>query len=201
MKHLLYLHGFLSGPASSKAQQTAAFLNRYAQSWQFHCPALSSYPDIALEQMQQLIEQFPLQDLALVGSSLGGFWAKYLAEQYDLPAVLINPAVAPGQLLAKYIGQPLQNFYSEQTYVLNDAHAAFLTQCDAGALKHPENLWVLLQTGDETLDYRAAAAYYAGCRVDIETGGNHSFAGFETHLPALLQFFADFWAKKGILRA
>lgn len=200
MKHLLYIHGFLSGPASSKASQTMAYLKHNDQ-WQVHCPALSSYPDVALRQLQQVIDEIPLQDLALVGSSLGGFWAKYWAQRYDLPAVLINPAVAPDKLLARYIGQPLTNYYSADTYVLNEDHAAFLNQYDAGPLEHPENLWVWLQTGDETLDYRQAAEYYAACNLYIEEGGNHSFAGFEARLPALLQFFADFWAKKGILRA
>lgn len=200
MQHLLYIHGFLSGPASSKARQTAAFL-QHNDAWQLHCPALSSYPDLAAAQLDTLVEQLPSQNLALVGSSLGGFWAKYLLQRYDLPAVLINPAVAPHQLLARYIGQPLSNYYSTDTYVLTEEHARFLQRCDAGPIARPENLWVWLQTGDETLDYRQAAEYYAACRLHIEEGGNHSFAGFEARLPALLQFFADFWAKKGILRA
>ena len=200
MHHLLYLHGFLSAPNSTKAQQTAAYLSTLSN-WQFHCPALSSYPDVAAQQLHSLLRTLPLDNLGLVGSSLGGFWAKYLAEHYDLPAVLINPAVNPGQLLAKYIGQPLQNYYSADSYTLTDQHATLLNQLDAGGIKHPENLWVWLQTGDETLDYRMAAAYYAACRVDIEEGGDHSFVGFEARLPYLLQFFADFWAKKGILRA
>ncbi|MFO1368587.1 MAG: YqiA/YcfP family alpha/beta fold hydrolase [Marinagarivorans sp.] len=200
MKHLLYIHGFLSGPASSKACQTMAYLT-HNEGWQVHCPALSSYPDIAERQLRQVIDSLPIQDLALVGSSLGGFWAKYWVQRYDLPAVLINPAVAPDKLLARYIGQSLTNYYSAETYVLTEQHAAFLHQCDAGDLTRPENLWVWLQTGDETLDYRQAAEYYAACRLHIEEGGNHSFTGFEARLPALLHFFADFWAKKGILRA
>jgi uncharacterized protein len=201
MRHLLYLHGFLSGPNSQKAQQTAQYLSRVASGWQFHCPALSSYPDKALEQINDFLTSVPHQNLALVGSSLGGFWATYLAEQHNLPAILINPAVSPGQLLSKYIGQPLQNYYSDETYQLTEQHRAFLNQCDTATLTRPENLWVWLQTGDETLDYRQAAAYYAACRIDIEEGGNHSFAGFDARLPSALQFFADFWAKKGILRA
>ncbi len=200
MKHLLYIHGFLSGPASSKASQTMAYLQHH-DDWQVHCPALSSYPDVAERQLQQVIDPLPIQDLALVGSSLGGFWAKYWVQRYDVPAVLINPAVAPDKLLARYLGQPLANYYSADTYVLNEQHAAFLRQCDGGSLLRPENLWVWLQTGDDTLDYRQAAEYYAACDLYIEEGGNHSFAGFNERLPLLLQFFADFWAKKGILRA
>jgi uncharacterized protein len=196
MKHLIYLHGFLSAPASTKAQQTAIHLSQH-QNWQYLCPALSSYPDVAVDQLHALLENLPLTHVGLVGSSLGGFWAKYLAERHDLPAVLINPAVAPDQLLAKYIGQSLQNYYNQDTYLLTSQHAAVLSRCDAGALKHPENLWVWLQTGDETLDYRDAATYYAACRVEIAAGGNHSYAGFEQRLPEILQFFTDFWAKKG----
>ncbi len=200
MKHLLYIHGFLSGPASSKATQTAAYL-QHMPGWQLHCPALSSYPDVAAGQLHDLVAQIPPADLALVGSSLGGFWAKYLVQQLDVPAVLINPAVAPDSLLARHIGQPLANYYSADTYILNEQHAAFLHQCDTGALARPENLWIWLQTGDETLDYRQAAQYYAACQMEIEQGGNHSFMGYEARLPLMLQFFADFWAKKGILRA
>jgi predicted esterase YcpF (UPF0227 family) len=200
MKHLLYLHGFLSGTESKKARQTAAFLQQQP-GWQLHCPSLSSYPDLAAQQLDDLVATMPINDLALIGSSLGGFWAKYLVQHHDVPAVLINPAVAPGNLLARHIGQPLSNFYSADTYVLTERHAAYLNACDEGALARPGNIWVWLQTGDETLDYRQAATYYGACQLDIEAGGSHSFEGFPARLPAALQFFADFWAKKGILRA
>lgn len=200
MQHLIYLHGFLSAPASTKAQQTAEFLSAQPN-WQYHCPALSSYPAQAFTQIEHLLASLQGQPIALIGSSLGGFWAQYWAMRLDLPAVLINPAVHPGQLLARYIGQRLQNYYSAHSYELTEQDAAFLNQCDTQPLEHPDNLWVLLQTGDETLDYRHAAAYFAQCRLSIDAGGNHSFTGFETHLSELLQFFADFWAKKGILRA
>lgn len=127
----------------------------------------------------------------MIGSSMGGFWAHYFAEQYGLKAVLVNPATQALTLMPAYVGQMLKSYYSETFYVLNDNHINELKQYDTLTITEPKNYWLLAQTGDETLDYTAAVKRYQGCKQTIEKGGNHSFAGFEKHLPDIIHFFEN----------
>src|SRR5690606_21817342 len=92
---VVYLHGFNSSPASTKARQVAAYCA--ARGWHCAAPQLSHDPRLAVGWLEQLLEQEGLPRL-LIGSSLGGFYAAWLAERYDLKAALINPAVSPARL-------------------------------------------------------------------------------------------------------
>lgn len=190
MIQLVYLHGFLSSPLSSKAVATERWLAQHQPDWSFHCPALSSYPDVARDQISELLDRLHGQPIALLGSSLGGFWATGFAEQRSLPAVLINPAVAPHTRLHEFLGKPLRNYYTEEEYHLEPHHLQHFVDFDTPRLQFPENYWVMLQTGDETLDYRQALAKYAQCKITLEEGGNHSFAGYANWLPQISQFIA-----------
>ena len=192
MPNLVYLHGFLSSPESSKAKLTGAWCAQQARpDWRFHCPSLSAYPGSAIATITSLLDELRGQPTALIGSSLGGFWATGFAERYGLPAVLINPAVSPQTRFHEFVGQPLRNYYTEDTYTLQPGDLADLASVDTRHLQHPQNLWVLLQTGDETLDYRLAAQKYADCRLTIEEGGNHSFAGYDHWLPPITEFLNE----------
>ncbi len=191
MRHLVYVHGFLSAPQSSKAQYTGAWLSAQHPEWQFHCPAVSSYPDVANGQIETLLQGLPLQETGLIGSSLGGFWATRFAERFNLPAALINPAVAPHTRFQHWIGQPLQSYYGDAVYTLEARHLALLGEFDVATITRPENFWVMVQTGDETLDYRQAVARYAGCKQTVEAGGSHTFDGYEQWLPEILRFMGE----------
>lgn len=188
MSALVYLHGFLSSPRSIKAQQTEAWLQTHRPDISYQCPFLSSYPGQARATLEQLMARLDGEGIGLVGSSLGGFWATYLAEQYNLPAVLVNPAVRPQDRFAEFVGQPLKNYHSDDEYCLTKEDLQHLLQADTQALRNPANYWVMLQTGDEALDYRLARDKYQSTRLQVEEGGSHSFEGFENWLAQVIEF-------------
>lgn len=192
MPTLIYIHGFLSSPKSIKAQVTHDWLRYNRPDWRFECPFLSSHPAQAKAELEGLIDLLPDREIFLLGSSLGGFWATYLAEAHKLPAVLVNPAVSPQRRFRELVGQPLKNYHTAETCILTEDDMAELAVCDVERLCDPDLYWLLVQTEDETLDYRDAVAKYRGCRQTIEQGGSHAFDGYEGWLPDIAEFFEDF---------
>jgi len=182
---ILYIHGLNSSPASTKASQlTAAMAARGLQA-RLRVPALHHHPRQAIAQLEALIAE--LGRPTLVGSSLGGYYATHLAERHGLKALLINPAVRPHELFDGYLGTQT-NHYSGETWELTAGHVAALAELDVESPMDPARYQVWLQTGDETLDYRRAQAYYRHCALRIEAGGDHGFQGFAERLPMLFAF-------------
>ena len=182
---ILYLHGFCSSPESWKARQLGHALRERGLRSRFFCPFLSHVPDEAVAQAEAIIarEKGPL---ALVGSSLGGFYATYLAEKHDLRAVLVNPAVIAPISLEKYLGTQT-NLYTHEEFEFTLAHVEQLRALERSRIT-PERYLLLAETGDEVLDYRQAVARYAGCRQMVFDGGDHSFTHFADCLPQLIDF-------------
>ena len=183
---ILYLHGFRSGPQSVKAQQLGAYCA--AQGVAFVCPQLPPDPTAALALTERLIAESRArgETVTLVGSSLGGFFATALAERHQLKAVLINPAVIAHLSLADYLG-PQTHLYSGETFVLTPEHLDALRGLEVPA-PTPARYLLLAEKGDELLDWRQAAARYAGCRQVILDGGDHSFTRFADYLPTIVEF-------------
>ncbi len=127
-------------------------------------------------------------ETAVIGSSLGGFWATWLVEDYDLRAALINPAVRPSMLEPGYLGVELRNYHSGEACTLTHEDVANLESVRVDAITRPENIWLLAQKGDDTCDYRLAAKKYAACRQTIEGGGDHSFQNYERWIPEIIDF-------------
>ena len=182
---ILYIHGYNSAPESKKATQLSSLMQRIGCSDQLRVPALHHHPREAIAQLQAAISDLgrPL----LVGSSLGGYYATYLAEQHGLKALLVNPAVSPHRMFDGYLGTQT-NLYSGQTWELTHDHVTALAELEVAAPQDPERYQVWLQTADETLDYRLAEKYYKACALRIQAGGDHSYQGFAQQLPALLNF-------------
>lgn len=191
MATLLYIHGFLSSPQSAKAQQVRAWLAANRPDIHYIGPYLKPYPCEAAQVLQAIVEDGRNAPLYLIGSSLGGYWATWLAEQYELRAVLINPAVRPRMLDPEYVGVPLENFHTGERFQLSRNHIDELAGFDTPRIRRPENYWLLAQTGDETLDYRQAVDKYAACRQTIEEGGDHGFQGFERWIPSAVAFLEN----------
>jgi uncharacterized protein len=189
MASLLYIHGFLSSPQSFKARQTQAWLAANHPEIAYHCPQLSPYPGQTQRELEHIVESLLPQPVYLMGSSLGGFWATWLAEKYDLRALLINPAVRPHHFMPRYTGQELKGYHTDDRYLLTATHVEEIKAVDVPVNRHG-NYWLLVQTGDETLDYRDAVQKYAGCKQTIEEGGDHSFQGFDRYLEPGLEFLA-----------
>lgn len=188
MSLLLYIHGFLSSPLSHKAQQAKAWLEQNHPEVDFVCPALPAYPDQAIARLEAVVEQRLPEAVYLLGSSLGGYYATWLGEKYNLRAVLVNPAVAPHRLITDYLGRDLKNYHTEEHYRLDAGHIDQLRALDTDGLQYPANYWLMVQTGDDTLDYRQAVKKYRHCRQLVEEGGDHSFQYFERWLPEIFQF-------------
>ena len=182
---LLYLHGFNSASSSHKARVLQTTMTRLNRGAQFLAPDLPHRPAQAIALLETLIEQMP-KTSTLVGSSLGGYYATYLAERHDLKAVLINPAVAPFRLLAPLIG-PQKNYYTGEVYEFTPQHLAELEELEIAVL-HPEHYYLLVQTVDEVLDYRDAAARYVGAKQSVIPGGDHGFQQIENYLSDILAF-------------
>jgi predicted esterase YcpF (UPF0227 family) len=187
MSMLLYLHGFNSSPQSKKAIETERWLQLNAPNIKFFCPQLSPYASRVMQSLAELIEAYLPQPVYLVGSSMGGFFATCLSEQYNLPAVLINPAVNPGSGLHSWLGEN-SNFMTGERWVFEPRHIEEYNDLNPQQIKRLANYKILLQTGDEVLDYRHAQNRYKGCAIETEVGGNHSFVDYQQHLPAILKF-------------
>lgn len=190
MPMLLYLHGFLSSPASSKAVQVRGWLANHRPDIQYRCPLLTPYFGEMAKTLEALVKDRLPDPVYLMGSSMGGYLATWLAEKYDLRAVLINPAVKPSVLDHGFVGMELRNYHTGDRYVLSEAHISELKALHSPVIQRQDNYWLMVQTGDETLDYRLAVEKYRGCEQLVEEGGDHGFAGFERHIPAAIRFLA-----------
>ena len=186
--HLLYLHGFRSSPRSAKAQRMAAWVARRRPDLHWWCPQLPPSPREAMAQVLEGVATWPLDAMAAVGSSLGGFYATVVAERLGCPAVLLNPAVDPARDLAKHIGEqtawhdPAERFHFRPEFV------GELRAMTPAALTDPQRYFAVIATGDEVLDWREMAARYAGCRLTVVDGGDHALSDFDDHLPGIVDF-------------
>ncbi|MDP2229176.1 MAG: YqiA/YcfP family alpha/beta fold hydrolase [Moraxellaceae bacterium] len=185
MTHLIYIHGFNSSPQSLKAQQLLAFVQACRPDIRVQVPALPMNPEAALALLESCVQACPLAP-GLIGSSMGGFFANVLAARHGLRAVLVNPAVHPHQLLRRHLGVN-HNYHTGEASELRAAHVDFLQRTEV-APGHRDRIRVLLETGDETLDYRDAERFYTGCHVEIAQGGSHAFEGFQAALPSIVDF-------------
>ena len=182
---ILYLHGFCSSPASWKVRLLADTMSGRGLADRLFCPFLSHVPDEAISQAEEIIGRHT-GPLTLVGSSLGGFYATWLAEKFDLRAVLINPAVVAPISLEQYIGTQT-NLHTGETFEFTAEHIAQLRALEVARVT-PSRYLLMVESGDEVLDYRLAVARYAGCRQVVLEGGDHSFTRFPDYLPQLLEF-------------
>ena len=183
---IVYLHGFCSSPSSTKARLLAGALDSRGLGDRLFCPALSPVPAEAIAQVEAIIAAQRGRPLTLVGSSLGGYYATWLAEKHELRAVLINPAVVCSLDPEMFIGTQT-NLYSGESFEFTAEHIAQLAALEAPRIT-PERYLLLVETGDEVLDYRQAVARYAGCRQCVLDGGDHSFTRFPDLLPQLFEY-------------
>jgi predicted esterase YcpF (UPF0227 family) len=189
---IVYLHGFRSSPASAKARQlvdaVAALPARVRPV--LHVPTLAAGPALDVSATLAWIESNvtqPEAQLTIVGSSLGGFYATCLAERTGARAVLINPTIRPYDDLRPYVG-PQVNLYTGETFVVTQAHFDALRAMAVDRITRPERYWLMVQSGDEQLDYREAVAFYAGAFQLVEGGGDHGFQRFDAQIAPLLRF-------------
>jgi uncharacterized protein len=189
-QRIFYLHGFNSSPDSLKARLFTDYCRQCGVT-DVSVPSLPYAPDRAMNLLEAAVAPRAAEIALLVGSSLGGYYATYLAERYNLKAALINPAVAPGDSLQRDFLGWHKNMYTGEEYEFTREHVNFLRTLNVEKIHTPANYLLCVQSGDEILDYRLAVKFYAGSQQLVEDGGSHSFENFAAILPRILQF-ADF---------
>ena len=179
---IVYLHGFNSSPQSHKAQVFGRHMAERGLAGEFVCPALPT----SARQAIRIAEEMASKPVCYVGSSLGGFYATYLVEKHGGKAVLINPAIDPHVGLRAYLGAQ-KKLYSGGPYELTEAHLAEWRELYVPKIT-PARYLLLVETGDEVLDYRRAVERYAGAEQVVVRGGDHSLQSFPSHLERILTF-------------
>ena len=203
MTSILYLHGFRSAPASFKAQVLARAMADRGSSAAWHCPQLPASPREAIELALSIARDILSADasaepsshdkgaadttdrLTIIGSSLGGYYATWLAETLGCRAILLNPAVHAAQALATQVGEHKQ-FHSDQPFIFLPEYVQELQTLWVPALTRLDRYFLIAATGDEVLDWRDMAARYAGARQHIVDGGDHGLSDFDPLLPLIL---------------
>ena len=186
---IIYLHGFRSAPASIKAQALKARMTERGLADRFWCEQLPVSPRAAIALAEAAIARARAAGLTptVVGSSLGGYYATWLAEHHDLQAVLVNPAVVAPLELGAYVGTQ-DNMYTGERFEFTRGHIDELRALEVPAVSRPQRYWLLVETGDEVLDYRHAVDKYAGARQTVLEGGDHGFSRWGDYLDAVIAF-------------
>jgi uncharacterized protein len=185
--HLLYLHGFRSSPQSSKARQVAAWVGSHRPDLTWWCPQLPPSPREALERVLARLQGWPAPQTAVIGSSLGGFYACVVAERIGCLAVLLNPAVDPAHDLSRHIGETTA-WHSDERFFFRAEFVDELRAMTPTALTDPQRYFAVIAKGDEVLDWHAMTALCAGCKVKLLEGGDHALSDFSEHLPDVIDF-------------
>lgn len=189
---ILYLHGFRSSPASFKARMMANAMAARGLARNWTCPQLPASPrqaiDLALGiARRQLTQAAAARALTVIGSSLGGFYATWLAEQLGCKAVLLNPAVEAARDLATQVGEQ-RMYHSGAPFVFLPGYVDELTALHAARITQPDRYFLVAATGDEVLDWREMRDRYAGCRQRIVPGSDHGLSDFADWMPEVLEF-------------
>ena len=184
---LVYLHGFNSSPKSQKVSELRSLLPAIAPNVELVVPELGFDPRQALERAEAAVSSAGDRPIGLIGSSMGGFYASVVSARFGIRAALVNPAAWPYQLLKGHLG-PQYNPYTGEHYELTTRHMAVLEAMEPGGQVDAQNLYLLVQTGDETLDYREILAKHPGAMSWIQPGGDHRFQRFERVVPSILAF-------------
>jgi predicted esterase YcpF (UPF0227 family) len=184
---ILYLHGFRSSPLSMKATLMAAHMQKLGRSADYVCPQLPASPKLAIELAQRLCQNVNPAELAIVGSSLGGYYATWLAEQVGCRAVLLNPAVKPPRDLESYVGVTT-HYHSDEPFEFKSAYVDELRSFAIERITRPERYFLIAATGDEVLDYREMVAHYPQARQIVIQGSDHSISEFSDYVEPVLAF-------------
>ena len=188
LTHLLYLHGFRSSPQSAKAQIVARWLAQHHPELTLWLPQLPPSPADAMQLIRHGVATWPTDSMAVMGSSLGGFYATVLAEERGCQAVVLNPAIHPERDLAQHIGHHTHWHDPATAFDFLPQHVDELTAMQAPALAKPERYAAVIAKGDEVLDWHEMSARYQGAQIRLLEGGDHALSDFEDHLPFVMNF-------------
>lgn len=184
---ILYLHGFRSSPRSFKARVVADRMKALGRGDELICPQLPASPKAAMDLALELVDGHAASELAIIGSSLGGFYATWLAERLGCRAALLNPAVNPLTDLEKHVGVTTA-WHSDEPFEFKREYIDELAALRVAQITQPERYCLLAATGDEVLDYRDMVAHYAGARQHVIEGSDHAIPEFPEYVDEVLAF-------------
>jgi predicted esterase YcpF (UPF0227 family) len=188
--HILYLHGFRSSPRSYKARVVHGRMAELGRAHELICPQLPASPQAAMALVLTLAERYANKGpdgIAIIGSSLGGFYATWLAERFGCRAALVNPAVDPLKDLDQHVGTTTA-WHSDEPFEFRREYIDELAALKVAHITRPERYFLLAATGDEVLDYRDMVAHYAGARQHVIQGSDHAVSEFAQYVDQVLAF-------------
>ncbi|MFZ6655327.1 YqiA/YcfP family alpha/beta fold hydrolase [Undibacterium sp. TJN19] len=184
---ILYLHGFRSSPDSYKARVMLARMQALGRADEIACPALSPSPLLAMQQAEALLAGHAAKDISIIGSSLGGYYATWLAEKYGCKAVLLNPAVKPPRDLESYVGVTTY-FHSQEVFEFKAEYVNELRAYAIDTISSPDRYFLLAATGDEVLDWREMVTHYPRAKQLVIEGSDHGISEFADYVDQVLAF-------------
>lgn len=185
---IAYIHGFLSGPNAKKATILKNFLSSNVPNIKFEAADFPDTPHEAIIALDEFVRKRMHEPMVLVGSSMGGFMSTVLQSRYGLKTILINPCVHPQDYFQTLIG-PQHNDNTGKDFVLEPHMITTLQVLDRESRNFdPHKTMVLLQKGDEVLDYRKAMVFYQGAKIFVDEGGCHAYKDFELVCPVIVDF-------------
>jgi predicted esterase YcpF (UPF0227 family) len=190
---LVYLHGFRSSPRSSKAVMTGEAvkaLSTSANPIQWYCPQLLASPKESMAFVEKQIQESAADRFVVVGSSLGGFYANYLAEKYGCKAIVLNPAVRAPRELAPHVGM-MTAYDSDEPFDFRPEYINELQELQVEKITNPSRYFLIAAKGDELLDWQEMVHFYPGAKQLVLEGSDHGIADYADHLPKVLEFISS----------
>jgi len=184
---IVYLHGFRSSPHSFKARVIADRMKKFGRSSEYYCPQLPASPRQAIQLVSSIVQQSTPAQITLIGSSLGGYYATWLAEQIGCRAVLLNPATKPPRDLQHYVGV-MTAFHSDEPFEFKREYIDELKEFSIDTITKPERYFLIAATGDEVLDWHEMTAHYEGVQQRVIEGSDHALSDFENYVDDVLAF-------------
>lgn len=184
---ILYLHGFRSSPLSTKTSLLASRMQALGRGDEYLCPQLPASPQAAIAQAREIAGRVDPSELTLIGSSLGGYYATWLAERLGCRAVLLNPAVHAARDLASQVGVKTQ-YHSNEAFEFKPAYIDELKALAVARITHPERYFLIAATGDELLDWREMVAQFPHARQRVIPGSDHGISDFAHYADEVLAF-------------
>lgn len=184
---ILYLHGFRSSPHSFKARVIAQRLQALGRGDEYFCPQLSASPREAVAQALDIAKDFLPEQVTLIGSSLGGFYATWIAQRIGCRAVLLNPAIKPPRDLEKYVGVTTA-FHSDAPFEFKRDYIDELKSFAIEKITQPQRYFLIAAQGDEVLDWREMTEHYAGALQHVLDGSDHALSDFDAYVDEVLTF-------------
>lgn len=190
---LVYLHGFRSSPRSSKAVMTGEavrVLSNANHAFEWYCPQLHASPKASMEMVTEHIDSTNADRIVVIGSSLGGFYANFIAEKYACKAVALNPAVRAPRELAPHVGM-MTSYDSDEPFDFRPEYIDELNALQVQKITNPGRYFLIAAKGDELLDWREMVEFYEGAQQLVLDGSDHGIADYADHLPRVLDFISS----------